>query len=545
MSDEAKIAISVEGQQAVLDAFAAISEAAKSAGEALKKTGEDTAKLEKPISKVGEAWKDFGKSLKSEIASSIKTTVSDTARAISVLNTLSFAQAIQKNNEYRMSVDKMSVAYGRSASDISKSVRQVSNSLGVSDQEIIGYADAISKYTGSFDQATGLAEALKKEATASNVDPNTLLPGIISQALKGSVKAGKDYLEINDKIRSSAKAQGVSAVGVREQYEALTGPMSNLAAGQKSLPGLVAYAAKGRSPEKAGAILSGIAAYVQDSQRLLKSRTGHDQIDEFGQVKDLSASIGDIRKMWEGAGYKGKNLQTALQGVFGPETGSFIYNFDKNQVGKQADAVKADEANAKFQQTDSQRLAAQKAAQEKLMMGAADKTRGLQNWFAGLSPGAAMAIGTFGAPIGSAILNAGITKLAGAGLAKAGLGVGAGAAGALGTAALWMGGAAAAGAAGYGVGTLLTDTLPKALGAKQGLGEWIGNSLATGATDIDQGPMVIPLKNQKQVEQSQQNLQQLTDAVSKGAEKGISNIRIEIVAPPDIPLKAIVNNKVQ
>lgn len=52
----------------------------------------------------------------------------------------------------------------------------------------------------------------------------------------------------------------------------------------------------------------------------------------------------------------------------------------------------------------------------------------------------------------------------------------------LGTAATAVAGAAIVGAGAYGLTTLITDTIPKALGAHQGLGEWIGGEIAD-ATD--------------------------------------------------------------
>lgn len=55
---------------------------------------------------------------------------------------------------------------------------------------------------------------------------------------------------------------------------------------------------------------------------------------------------------------------------------------------------------------------------------------------------------------------------------------GAATAGGLGVAATAIAGAAITGAASYGLTTLITSTIPKALGAKEGLGEWIGGKIA-------------------------------------------------------------------
>ncbi len=415
---DAKISIGIEGAD----------EVARAADRALR-----------PWTSAGNAAKTAVEGVGKAFADTVRQTASDVARGVTAFAAFDLGSRIPSVIQYREEVARLSVVAGQSAESMRDKFAAQEKQTLQSRQANEEFAKSFGRLTYNYKDATEAAAALGNEAIASN------------RSLSEMAGVGKVIYDATQKIsaapevlgRIRAQADALKTVGgvdaLRDQFEGLGGVIARMSTQTPEQLGRfsasVAAIGKGLRPEQAKeaqqSIMGKVFGDTRATDRFLRSagelKKGESILDEYGQVKDASATLAAYQRAWrEQAGSMGESKRLSRM-YFGDVGGASFMRAQFDEVQGLAPSTGADDAAAKLRTSEEgKRKQAQLA------------TRGAQDDMAAKTLPAVDAVLGFAR---DNPLTAGIGALVGPGLAAKGIGWGLSAAGS----ALFGGGAAAAG----------------------------------------------------------------------------------------------------
>lgn len=365
---EAKVRVGVEGARDVEQAARGVVAAWKQAGTA-----------------VGGAFR----SARQSIGENLHQIANDALRTVTVVRTLSLAEAVASAREYRQEFTKLAVAAGTTVGSMRGELTRISRETLVSEERVAAWSRTVGRSTYSIAGARDSFAALHAEATATGKSVEEM--GQLGVTLNQSLGVADDVEMALAKIRGQAEALGtVGGVSAfQDQLQAALSSMVGLSQAteeqRSKFTALVGLMGKGLAPRAATAAQQAITGFVEQRAPMLSMLGNIDIYDERGQLDPEKYAEGmrwlqrkyrrwipdeKLRKVALRSAFGGGQQGAVAEAAF--ERGDWSDQALRKVAGAPPSTVAA-RAEAEYQQTEAGRAAGHEIEAARSMRSAADK----------------------------------------------------------------------------------------------------------------------------------------------------------------------------
>lgn len=394
----------------------------------------EAGKIKKGFQEIGKEAKSAAEKGVKALGSSISSTISDSLRAASILQTINLASGIESAKRFTDETSKLARQSG-------ESFGSVSTKLGVLESRTLTSADAVGQFARSLGRSTYDAKSATLAITGlgdfAQATGRDLQEGLdIGSTLRSSLGVVGDVSSELERLRSIGENVGTKGgyTALVDTLAAIKPQLDQVAVGsdkaRAELEALVAVSTKGLKPQQAqqvaGGLISTIKARALDIERL----SGNRVLDENGNVANPLQALKDLQRIGSRKFGKDKEAQRrAFISEFGPDLGTAILRTDTGEVERTAQLGGqrkiAAEAEAYRNSPEGKRKQLQ-IERDKALRGAGEKFLGFESTLIDtLGVPGAIAANIFGLPIlakGAGALATGAGKVALGGLSSGGLG---------------------------------------------------------------------------------------------------------------------------
>lgn len=304
----------------------------------------DAGKIRKAFKEIGTEAKAAAEKGVKALGSSIGSTINDSLRAASILQTIDLSSGIASAKKFTDETSKLARQSGESFSSVSGKLTTLESRTLTSADAVGVFARALGRSTYDAKSATAAVTGLGDYAQATG---RSLDEGLdIGSTLRSSLGVVGDVSSELERLRSigeTVSPQG-GYTALIDSLAAIKPQLDQVAVGsdkaRAELEALVAVTTKGLKPQQAqqvaGGLLSTIKARALDIERL----SGNRVLDENGNVADPLQALKDLKRIGErkfGNSKAGKEAQRrALISEFGPDLGTAILRADAGEIERTA-----------------------------------------------------------------------------------------------------------------------------------------------------------------------------------------------------------------